>query len=135
VCWRKPWLRGPRRSAPRAAFTIERASERAPDSAVEREILEAIETRADRLASAPEPTRPAGYRDAAPRPPSVRLRVEEVLRPRTLASAARELRSRSRIGAPVAVAAAIAEFAKTDPARMKHLRLLLAEHRRRVMQA
>ncbi|WP_437640967.1 hypothetical protein [Sorangium sp. So ce854] len=130
VRWRKDWLGVARRGAPHTVFTIERASDREEGSALEREILAALQARADGLAPLAEPAPPpGGYRDAARRPPPVRLRIEEVLRPRALALAARALRKEPRGGAPVAVAVALDEFGKRDPARLSHLRALLAEHR------
>ncbi|WP_437603435.1 hypothetical protein [Sorangium sp. So ce590] len=135
VRWRKDWLRGARRGAPHAIFTIERSGDREEGSAIERELLSAMQAKADGLASVLEPARPGGYRDAAWRPPPVRLCIDEVLRPRALALAARALRKEPRGGAPVAVAAALDEFGKRDPARMSHLRVLLAEHRQRALSA
>ncbi|WP_437820295.1 hypothetical protein [Sorangium sp. So ce1078] len=135
VRWRKDWLGGARRGAPHALFTIERSSDREEGSAIEREILSAMQAKADGLASVVEPDPPGGYRDAAWRPPPVRLCIDEVLRPRALALAARALRKEPRGGAPVAVAVALDEFGKRDPARMSHLRVLLAEHRRRALSA
>ncbi|WP_437785936.1 hypothetical protein [Sorangium sp. So ce1097] len=129
VRWRKDWLGAARRGAPHTVFTIERAGDGEEGSALEREILAALQARADGLAPLAEPAPPGGYRDAAWRPPPVRLRIEEVLRPRALALAARALRKEPRGGAPVAVAAALDEFGKRDPARLSHLRTLLAEHR------
>ncbi|WP_437581073.1 hypothetical protein [Sorangium sp. So ce887] len=135
VRWRKDWLGGARRGAPHAIFTIERSSDREEGSAIERELLSAMQAKADGLASVVEPARPGAYRDAAWRPPPVRLCIDEVLRPRALALAARALRKEPRGGAPVAVAAALDEFGKRDPARMSHLRVLLAEHRQRALSA
>ncbi|WP_437960800.1 hypothetical protein WME76_14900 [Sorangium sp. So ce119] len=135
VRWRKDWLGVARRGAPHTVFTIERASDREEGSALEREILSALQAKADGLAPIAEPARPGGYRDAARRPPPVRLRIEEVLRPRALALAARALRKEPRGGAPVAVAAALDEFGKRDPARLSHLRTLLAEHPRGPLSA
>lgn len=144
VRWRVDWLDGARRGAPQTIFTIERASQREAEGEVEREILDVLQTRASGIAARVEPAhepsamRPArlgGYRAPARRPPPMHFRVEEVLRPRLLALAARAAEQEVCGGAPVAVAAAIDEFAQRDPARLAHLRLLLAEHHRRARSA
>ncbi|WP_231864923.1 hypothetical protein [Sorangium cellulosum] len=135
VRWRKGWLGAARRGAAQPVLTIERSGDREEGSAIEREILSALQAKADGLALLAEPSPPGGYRDAAWRPPPARLCIEEVLCPRALALAARALRKEPRGGAPVAVAAALDEFGKRDPARMSHLRVLLAEQHRRALSA
>ncbi|WP_437682855.1 hypothetical protein [Sorangium sp. So ce131] len=133
VRWRRDWLGGARRGASRTVLTIERVGDREEGGAIEREILAALQAKADGLASGVEPAPPGGYRDAAFRPPPVRLRIEEVLHPRTIALAVKALRNEPLGGAPVAVAAALDEFGKRDPARLTQLRVLLAEHRPRAL--
>ncbi|WP_129347889.1 hypothetical protein [Sorangium cellulosum] len=135
VRWRKDWLGGARRRASHTIFTIERVGDREEGSALEREILAALQAKADGLAPAAEPARPSCYREAAPRPPPVRLCLDEVLRPRAIALAIEALRKLPYGGAPVAVAAALDEFGRRDPARLTHLRALLSEHRRRAFPA
>jgi hypothetical protein len=129
--WRKDWLSGARRTAPEETFTIERGRPLEDGGEVERRILGALQEVEDRLASPPREEPDGGYREAAARRSAVRLRLDGDLLAPAFNSAAAALETPAVGGAPVAVAAAIDDFARRDPERMAYLRGLLAAHQPR----
>jgi hypothetical protein len=129
--WRKDWLRGTLRAAPEDTFTIERSREIEDGGEVERRILSALQEIEDLLASPPRDATEGSYREAAARRPAVRVRLDGDLLAPAFDSAAAALDVPAVGGAPVAVAAAIDDFARRDPERMAYLHGLLAAHRRR----
>lgn len=129
--WHKDWMRRARRAAPEDTFTIERGREVTEDGEVERCILGALQEAEDRLAPAPAEPPDVGYRAAAARPRAVRMRLDADLLGPAFSSAAAALTAPASGGAPIAVAAAIDDFARRDPERMAYLCGLIAAHRPR----
>jgi hypothetical protein len=125
--WKKDWLRATRRAPPEPVFTIERARSVEDGGAVERHILDALQSLEDALAAPPHDAPEGGYRAPTDRPFAVRVPLEDALPPPALRSAAAALATPALGGAPIAVAVAIDDFAKRDPARLAHLRRVLAQ--------
>lgn len=129
--WRKDWLRRTERAAPEETFTLERGRALEDGGEVERRILGALQAAEDRLAPAPPEAAQPGYRASAARSRAVRLPLDADLLGPAFATAAAALGTPACGGAPVAIAAAIDDFARRDPQRMAYLCGLIAAHRPR----